>query len=164
MATSLEHGHGATLYQEQLHTVLMMRIPGYTKRNDIRAPVRSLDIFPTLFELLGFEPPSGVDGQSLVPLLRGDSQSLSVYSETDYLLFTHLRMTRRGDHKLVLDLQDGGRELFNIANDPLEQNNLSSAEPRITYELEQSLRGWMDETRTNPEDYLGVKQQPISIF
>ena len=73
-------------------------------------------------------------------------------------------MTRRGDHKLVLDLQDGGRELFNIANDPLEQNNISSAEPRITYELEQSLRGWMDETRTNPEDYLGVKQQPISIL
>ena len=44
----MEHGavdHGATLYQEQLHTVLMMRIPYYTKRNDICQPVRSLDIF-----------------------------------------------------------------------------------------------------------------------
>ncbi|MGC6510573.1 MAG: sulfatase-like hydrolase/transferase [Myxococcota bacterium] len=163
----MEHGavdHGATLYQEQLHTVLMMRIPGYTKKNDITVPVRSLDIFPTLFDLLQIEPPSGVDGQSLVPLLRGENQTLPVFSETDYRLFTHLRMTRRGNHKLVLDLQDGGRELFNIANDPLERTNISSAEPRITYELEQSLRAWMDETRTNPEDYLGVKQQPISIF
>ena len=132
--------------------------------NDITVPVRSLDIFPTLFDLLQIEPPSGVDGQSLVPLLRGENQTLPVFSETDYRLFTHLRMTRRGNHKLVLDLQDGGRELFNIANDPLEQTNISSAEPRITYELEQSLRAWMDETRTNPEDYLGVKQQPISIF
>ena len=97
-------------------------------------------------------------------MLRGESQSLPIYSETDYRLFTHLRMTRRGPHKLVLDLQDGGRELYDISTDPLELNNISSAEPRITYELEQTLRGWMDETRTNPEDYLGVKQQPISIF
>lgn len=163
----MEHGaldHGATLYEEQLHTVLMMRIPGYTKRNDIQAQVRTLDIFPTLFELLEWEAPSGVDGQSLAPLLRGESQELPVFSETDYRLFTHLRMTRRGPHKLILDLQDGGRELYDISIDPGEKNNISSSEPRITYELEQSLREWMDETRTNPEDYLGVKQQPITIF
>ena len=163
----MEHGaldHGATLYEEQLHTVLMMRIPGYTMRNDIQSQVRTLDIFPTLFELLEWEAPSGVDGQSLAPLLRGESQELPVFSETDYRLFTHLRMTRRGPHKLILDLQDGGRELYDISIDPEEENNISSSEPRITYELEQSLREWMDETRTNPEDYLGVKQQPITIF
>ena len=53
---------------------------------------------------------------------------------------------------------------LNLKDDPDELNDISSAEPRITYEMEQALRTWMDETRTNPQDYLGVKQKPIKIF
>ena len=163
----MEHGavdHGATLYQEQLHTVMMIRFPGYARRQDIQQPVRSLDLFPTLFDAMGLEGPSGVNGESLLPTLRGGSQDLPLFAETDYRLFVHLRMMRRGPHKLILDLQDGGRELYNLIDDPLEQEDISSAEPRMTYELEQDLRRWMDETRTNPEDYLGVRQKPITVF
>jgi hypothetical protein len=54
--------------------------------------------------------------------------------------------------------------LYDLSVDPLEQNDISSADPRTTYELEQALRAWMDETRTNPEDYLGIQQQPITLF
>lgn len=163
----MDHGavdHGATLYQEQLHTVMMIRFPGYARRQDIAQPVRSLDLFPTLFDALGLSGPSGVNGVSLLPVLRGEELSLPLFAETDYRLFVHLRMMRRGEHKLILDLQDGGRELYNLTSDPQEQQDISSAEPRMTYEMEQELRTWMDETRTNPEDYLGVRQNPISIF
>ncbi len=41
--------HGATLYEEQLHVVMMMRFPGYTRQHDIHTPVRTIDIFPTVF-------------------------------------------------------------------------------------------------------------------
>ena len=163
----MEHGavdHGATLYQEQLHTIMMLRFPGYERRQDINTPVRSIDLFPTLFDAMGIQGPAGVDGESLLPLMRGKSMDLPLFSETDYRLFVHLRMIRRGDHKLILDLQDGGRELYNLKTDPDELNDISSAEPRITYEMEQALRTWMDETRTNPQDYLGVRQNPITIF
>ena len=163
----MEHGavdHGATLYQEQLHTIMMMRFPGYERRQDINTPVRTIDLFPTLFDAMGLQGPAGVDGESLLPLMRGQSMELPLFAETDYRLFVHLRMIRRGDHKLILDLQDGGRELYNLAEDPDELNDISSAEPRITYEMEQALRTWMDETRTNPQDYLGVRQKPITIF
>ena len=163
----MEHGavdHGATLYQEQLHTVMMLRFPGYERRQDITAPVRTIDLFPTIFEAMGLTGPAGVNGESLLPLMRGRSMELPLFAETDYRLFVHLRMIRQGDHKLILDLQDGGRELYNLAEDPQELNDISSAEPRITYEMEQALRTWMDETRTNPQDYLGVKQTPIKIF
>lgn len=163
----MDHGavdHGATLYQEQLHTVMLIRFPGYARRQDIAQPVRSIDLFPTLFDAMGLTGPAGVNGESLLPALRGKPQGLPLFAETDYRLFVHLRMMRKGPHKLILDLQDGERELYNLETDPGEQDDISSAEPRMTYELEQALRGWMDETRTNPEDYLGVQQKPISIF
>ena len=163
----MEHGgvdHGATLYEEQLHVVMMMRFPGYTGRHDINDPVRTIDLFPTLFDSMGLTGPSNVNGQSLLPLLRGQELDLPIFAETDYRLFTHLRMIKQRPYKLILDLQDGKRELYNIELDPMEQNDISSAEPRITYEMEQALRTWMDTSRTNPEDYLGVQQTPISIF
>ena len=163
----MDHGavdHGATLYQEQLHTVMMIRFPGYARRQDIPQAVRTIDLFPTLFDAIGLEGPRGVNGQSLLPLLRGRTLDLPLFAETDYRLFVHLRMIRQGPHKLILDLQDGGRELYNLEDDPGEDDDISSAEPRVTYELEQALRSWMEQTRTNPEDYLGVRQKPITIF
>ncbi len=163
----MEHGsvdHGATLYQEQLHTVMMIRFPGYARRQDVTEPVRTIDLFPTLFDSLGLDGPAGVNGQSLLPLLRGGSLELPLFAETDYRLFVHLRMMRQGDHKLILDLQDGGRELYDLSTDPHETHDISSAEPRVTYEMEQALRTWMEASRTNPEDYLGVRQNPITIF
>jgi hypothetical protein len=97
-------------------------------------------------------------------MLRGEAQVLPVFSETDYRLFVHLRMTRVGSKKLLLDLEDGQRQLFDLATDQDEERDLSSSNPRDTYELEQALRGWMEKTRTNPVDYLGIKQEPIKIF
>ena len=163
----MEHGaldHGFTLYEEQLHVFLMMRFPGYARRQDIHENVRLVDVFPTVFDALGLEGPKGVDGSSLLPLLRGEPLELPIYSETDYRLFVHHRMTRRGDHKLILDLADGEKELYDLSADPGETTDISSQNPRVTYELEQSLRGWMDGTRTNPQDYMGIHQKPIEIF
>jgi len=163
----MEHGaldHGATLYQEQLHTVMMIRFPGYARQHDVHTPVRSMDLFPTIFDILGFEGLHGTAARSLLPLLRGQKLDLPIFAETDYRLFTHLRMLRKGPHKLILDLQNGEKELYNLEKDPQEKNNISSEEPRITYELEQAIRSWMDEIQTNPEDYLGVRQKPITIF
>ncbi len=163
----MEHGaldHGFTLYEEQLHVVWMVRFPGYARRQDIQEQVRLLDVFPTIFDAMGLDGPKGVDGRSVLPLLRGDSLALPIFSETDYRLFVHHRMTRRGDYKLILDLADGEKELYDLEADPGETTDISSQNPRVTYELEQSLRGWMDGTRTNPQDYMGIKQKPIEIF
>jgi arylsulfatase A-like enzyme len=165
----MEHGHvdhGHSLYEEQLHTVLLMRIPGYARRQDVQAQVRSLDLFPTIFELLGIPGPPGVDGRSLLPLMRGqpDPHARPSFAETDYRLYVHQRALRDGQYKLVLDLQDGERELYDLAADPDERKDISSAEPRRTYELEQSLRTWMGQSGTNPQDYLGMRQKPIEIF
>jgi choline-sulfatase len=163
----MEHGavdHGHTLYQEQLHTVMMMRFPGYARRQDVDQVARTVDLFPTVFDALGIEPPRDIDGVSLLPMMRGLDQPLMGFAETDYRLYVHHRAIRRGDHKLILDLMDGGRELYDLSTDPTEQHDISSAEPRLTYELAQELQTWMQTVGTNPQDYLGVDQKPIEIF
>jgi len=163
----MEHGgldHGATLYQEQLRVAMMIRFPGFGRRHDIRTPVRTVDLFPTVFDTLGLDGPRNVDGKSLLPLMRGEKLDLPVMAETDYRLFVHHRMRREGQYKLILDLLDGKRELYDLAADPGETRDLSSGDPRRTYEMEQALRKWMDASKTNPQDYLGLEETPISIF
>ena len=163
----LEHGyldHGATLCEHQLHVPVLVRFPGYARRNDVTTPVRTLDLFPTVFDALGLQGPAGADGASMLPILRGKPDDRGIFAETDYRLFVHQRMKRVNDKKLVLDLEDGGKQLFDVAADPDELNDVSSGNPRETYEMEQGLRTWMDATRTNPQDYLGVRQKPIELF
>lgn len=163
----MEHGyldHGATLCEHQLHTVMLMHFPGQAERVDIQTPVRSIDLFPTLFESLGLQGPAEVDGKSLLPLLRGEQAEYPVFAESDYRLFVHQRMARRGSQKLILDLEDGEKQLFDLATDREETKDLSGADARATYEIEQSLRAWMGANRTDPATYLGLKDEPIKIF
>jgi len=166
----MDHGgldHGATLYEEQIHTVMMMRFPGFARQKLVDVPVRSVDLFPTVFDALGLQGPTGVDGKSLLPLLRDERNTASpgpLVSETDYRLFVHQRMLRQDDHKLILDLLDGERELYDLATDPGEHTDSSSSDARRTYEMEQGLRTWMEQTNVNPQDYLGLDETPISIF
>lgn len=163
----LEHGgldHGHTLYEEQLHTVFTMRVPGFARKQEVDGVVRTVDLFPTIFALLELPAPAGLDGQSLLPLLRGEEQGRVAFAETDYRLFVHRRSIRAGQYKLVLDLQDGDRRLYDLAADPGEIKDISGGEPRRTYELEQTLKRWMGDHGTNPQHYLGIQQKPIEIF
>ena len=101
---------------------------------------------------------------SLLPLLRGEPLDIGVFAETDYRLFVHDRMTRDGSYKLILNLLNGKRELYNLSDDPGEQRDISSQDPRRTYEMEQALRTWLEASKTNPQDYLGLEETPITIF
>ncbi len=61
----------------------MIRGPGIPANSQNEDPVMNIDIMPTIIALTGDEPPSDVDGMSLVPLLvsfnmlRFNSQSKS---------------------------------------------------------------------------------------
>jgi arylsulfatase A-like enzyme len=163
----MEHGyidHGPTLCQHQLHVPMMIRFPGHLEHREIADLVRTIDVFPTLFDAVGVTGPVNVAGRSLLPLLRGEKLDLPIYAETDYRLFVHQRMQRIQTRKLILDLEDGQKSLFDLATDPDEQKDLSAGDARTTYEMEQSLRTWMLQAKQDPQDFLGVKQVPIKLF
>ena len=55
------------------------------------------------------------------------------------------RSVRDNRYKLVLSGQDeGSQELFDMVNDPEEQNNLAEAQPEIAARMEQQMRSWQE--------------------
>jgi arylsulfatase A-like enzyme len=163
----MEHGyldHGATICEHQVHVPLMIRFPGGEGARVVDTPVRTIDTFPTLFDALGVAGPPDIDGKSLIPLLQGEKVDLPIHSESDYRLFVHHRSGRRDSKKLILDLSDGKKELYDLAADPGETMDLSETDPRTAYEMEQEVRTWLGEMRTDPNRYLGVREDHIKIF
>ncbi len=156
--------HGATLCEHQLHVPMIIRFPKGEGHKVVDAPVRTIDVFPTIFAALGVSGPDQVDGTSLLPLIKGEKLDLPIFAESDYRLFVHLRGVRVGDKKLILDLEDGQKSLFDVSADPNELNDLSATDARNTYEMEQSVRGWMESMNTKPEAYLGIAEEHIKLF
>lgn len=64
------------LYHHSTHTPLMIRWPGVTKPNSIddEHMVSTVDLLPTLLDIVGVQPPGGFDGRSFAALLRGEKQ------------------------------------------------------------------------------------------
>lgn len=78
-------GQGNSAIAEVSNRVpLLIRGPGVTRKPTTTAPVRSIDLMPTLLELAGIPPPSGIDGVSFASYLRNDGPlpELDAYCET----------------------------------------------------------------------------------
>ena len=64
------------MYEESLATPLVMRLPrGYERRGIIDEMVQNIDYAPTFLEMAGAPVPADIQGESLVPLLRGKAES-----------------------------------------------------------------------------------------
>ena len=65
----------ASVYRNGTWSPVLFRRPGRAQPGVDRTNlVSSVDIMPTVLDLLGIAPPAGMDGRSLVPLIRGESQ------------------------------------------------------------------------------------------
>jgi len=127
-----------------------IRVPGMTKPGSVTAvPAIGMDFYPTILELAGLAPlpEQHVDGVSLVPVLKGGSIA-------DRDLFWHYphygnqggepsSMIRSGDWKLILYHEDWRLELYNLADDLGEQNDLAKQQPERARQLRRKLDRWL---------------------
>ena len=111
-------------------------------------PVITMDWFATVLDAAGVKAPS--EGISVRPLLRGEKVA-------PHPLFWHYphyhpggatpySAIREGDWRLVHFFEDDRMELYNLATDPEEKNNLSATESATTAELRAKLDAWLKET------------------
>jgi uncharacterized sulfatase len=115
-----------------------LRVPLFVKWPDkiapgtvVENPVAHIDMMPTLAAAAGAEKPEGVeiDGVDLLPLAVGEGVE-NWSRETLFWQNGHYQVVRHGDWKLQLNDRptDGLQKwLYNLADDPTEQNNLAAS-------------------------------------
>src|SRR5262249_36190439 len=76
-------GHGKSLYEPEIRVPLMIKFPNHKfARKRLSQTVRHIDLFPTASELTGMKPPDRIQGQSLMPVIHGEtSEGHPVFSE-----------------------------------------------------------------------------------
>jgi arylsulfatase A-like enzyme len=143
-----ESTHSYFLYETTLRVPLIFWGPGVI-REARRVPslVRSVDIAPTILDLLGEPPLPGVQGVSLVPLIDGRAESLELasYAESILPLVTFgtsmLRSIREGDWKYIHKVSP---ELYDLRTDPAELDNRAAQDPERIRRLREKLRALVE--------------------
>ncbi len=133
---------------------LQIRYPGkFPAGLRITAPVGLIDLFPTFCDLAQMSVPEECDGQSLMPLLSqtGTFEREEIYCESAFLGSPQDAgcMIRKDQWKYCY-YRDGHEELYNLAEDPGEWNNLASHETHRT--VQEALRERVI-TFWSPEEY-----------
>ncbi len=111
------------------------------------------DVFPTVAEMAGIEVPEHIDGISFLPGLLGKEQPKHHYLYWEFHEKGGRKALRKGDWKLVqynvLKPELTTTELYNLANDIGEENNLAEQNPDIVKEMLEL----MNNARTESEIY-----------
>ena len=121
------------MYEESMRTPLIMRLPkGYDRRGDITEMVQNIDYAPTFLEIAGANIPDDIQGESLLPLLKGEKPAdwrKSLYYHfyeypAEHSVKRHYGV-RTERYKLIHFYNDIDTwELYDLAEDPMEMHNL----------------------------------------
>lgn len=123
------------MYEPGLKTPLIARGPGVKAGSVPTQFVANIDLAPTFLDLAGLEVPDSMQGSSLAAILRGESPAdwrTSVYyryyhDPGHHNTVAHLGV-RTATHKLIHYWKQDTYEMFDLVNDPAEQNNLLFSE------------------------------------
>ena len=144
-------GHlNSTLYQDLLQVPLLISLPNQTERYDFFSPTSCVDLLPTLLQFSDQEIPGYVQGEVLPGFGSATKQAeRSVYameaklsSKQDPTRICTLAMIK-GRFKLVKYLGYEGEldnELYDLANDPEEIENLAPGNEKLAGEMEAELK------------------------
>lgn len=147
------------IYEGGLRVPLAVRWPGVASAGTrCNVAATSTDFYPTLLEMAGLpaKPDQHLDGVSFVPLLRNP------FAKFDrgpiFFHYPHYSnqggfpasAVRKGNHKLIQDLEDGAYELYDLPTDAQEHNNLDQLESELVEEFTGLLNDWRKEVGAKP--------------
>ena len=146
------HGHiTELLYEPVIHIPLLISRPGQDTREDIFEPTSCVDLLPTLLDASGEEIPDWCEGKVLPMQSREQGTTeRSVFSIEAKGNLVNRPLTKatialiRGQHKLIhysgYDGYENEYELYDLANNPEELENLYPSEESLAEGLQQELQ------------------------
>jgi len=160
----------ATVYYNGTWSPVLIRVPGKSESKTYTEFVSSVDMMPSLLELLDVKSPSGMDGRSWFPLLKGETQS-----DRDFVI-THVntlssgksfaqRCIRTKDRSLMFHAWVGGKDPFRAeAMSGLSFAAMNeSSDPAIQSRVKQLVEGEMlmfFDTESDPTERKNLINDP----
>jgi arylsulfatase A-like enzyme len=145
-------GYKGQLYEGGVRTPLIVRWPGHVPAGkvDSTSAINGVDLLPTLAAATGTAVPSdwGGDGVNRLEVLKGHP---SVRPQPLFWRTTEQESVRDGDWKLVRSRKQGTTELFDLAKDPNEAQDLTQAQPGQAARLADLLQAWTKGLPTEPD-------------
>jgi arylsulfatase A-like enzyme len=161
-------GLKGTVHEGGIRAPLFVRWPGVFPPHTVDRIAAHIDLTPTLIEVCGAAKPGTVkfDGVSLLPLLKGEGANWP-----DRTLFfqwhrgdapeLHRAFAARSQRYKLIQAQGNGEntlppevafQLYDMANDPLEQRNVAAAQPEVVTRMTSHYEAWFRDV-TNGRDY-----------
>ncbi len=145
----IRYHHAVSNFEETTRVPIVIVAPGLLPAGvEVKARARTIDIVPTIEELLGIEHHPRMSGKSLVGLAKGEAEP------DERVVVTEGRSTRaimHGRHRLLV--REGAarttivgdktftadHELFDLADDPGERHDLAPSQPQLVAEMKARL-------------------------
>jgi len=145
-------GHARKVYRETTEVPLILSFPFELEEGVVvEARSRGVDVWPTVLDLIGLEPPDDLDGRSLVPLMLASARGEDVTSGDRTIGISHLDQdwgqrglparptvaVTEGPLRFVRVEQPGGaiEQLYDRSVDPLETQDISAQAPEVAERL-----------------------------
>lgn len=145
-----ELAHGYYIYDYAVQVPFIIVTP-FEKLEDIRiaSQVRTVDLYPTLLEMIGIPVPKEIQGESLLDMIFNLSNRKSFYAYSESLSpnihygWSPLYSLRNTQYKYI----DAPRpELYDLTQDPEEMNNLRDKFPKRVIEFKEALDSLIEQT------------------
>lgn len=151
-------GSKGMLYEGGVRVPMIVRFPGVAPAgSECDTPIISTDFYPTFLEIAGAESPDGyeLDGETIAPLIRNPRNAKLKRDALTWHFPGYLQSygpgtfrtrpagsIRSGDYKLIEFFETGTVELYNLADDISEKNDLAKSKPDIARRLHDKLKAW----------------------
>lgn len=163
-----DHGiilKGPMMYEGLLRVGCIMRGPGIPGGRVVGDPVSTLDLSATFYDYAGIAANNALHSRSLRPLLEGHPNAGRDFAYNEWDLHPsrcgvalQLRTVRTRTHKMTVELGTGAGELYHLAEDPCEMQNLfdDAGYRRVRQEL-------MDMVHSRPADVRRDLPEPVGM-
>jgi arylsulfatase A-like enzyme len=161
-------GSKGMLYEGGIRVPALVHLPQGPQGARVATPIESMDFYPTLMTLSGSRPASGarLDGRDFSAAVRTGRDlpaqplfwHLPVYLEGNRTFSGSPQppigafrsrpsaAIRDGRYKLIVQYEDNSLELYDLATDLAERNNLAPSMPDLAHRLLRDLQAWQRKT------------------